>query len=94
LVNGRNRFEQLLRRVIVGEYFNWSNHCHVWQSRRPGCTTVKFESLIANPGESVQQSLPALGIELAKQEEQIRPSKFCTRMTEVLSRRHERPMAP
>jgi hypothetical protein len=72
-VNGRNRFEQLLRRVIVGDYFNWSNHYHAWQSRRSGCATVKFESLIANPGESVQQSLQALGLELAKQEEQIPP---------------------
>ncbi len=71
IVNGRNRFEQSLRRVIAGEYFNWSNHYHAWRTRRTGCAVVKFESLIAKPGETVQQSLQVLGVELARHDEQV-----------------------
>ncbi len=73
VVNGRNRFEQSLRRVITGEYFNWSKHYQAWRNRRASCAVVNFETLIARPGDVVQQSLEALGIALEKSGENVPP---------------------
>lgn len=61
---GRPRFDQLLRRVITGKYFDWSSHFLAWQAKPGRCALVNFESLTTRPAETVQRSLAALGIAL------------------------------
>jgi hypothetical protein len=63
-LHGRPRFETLLRRVVAGEYFDWSQHYRAWR-RRPGSSVVvRFEDLVVRPGHVVHGSLSALGLPL------------------------------
>lgn len=71
LLNGTPPFDQLLRKVILREHFDWSAHYLAWRTRPAGCAVVHFESLVREPADAVRQSLGSLGIELPSRGERL-----------------------
>ncbi len=70
-LHGRPPFDQLLRRVIDREYFDWSAHYQAWRMGPGRCVVVKFEDLVREPETCVQQSLAELGIRLERCDQAI-----------------------
>lgn len=56
-------FEQVLRRVITGEYADWTSHYRAWSQQLAvrRMSVVKYEELIADPVSVCERALAAVG---------------------------------
>ncbi|MCC6539152.1 MAG: sulfotransferase domain-containing protein [Bryobacterales bacterium] len=67
LAYGLSPFEQILKRVIAGEYADWTLHYRAWSrqvlSRR--LAVVKYEELVADPVRVCERALADVGCMLA-----------------------------
>lgn len=60
---GLSPFEQILQRVITGEYADWTSHYRAWsrQTHSRRMAVVNYEDLIANPAAVCERALADVG---------------------------------